>query len=104
MSDGRLGVTDSGTPYDRNDGLEVRLTVAEIRELLRACVTALDAEPSGPGENDAGESRAFEVAACKLADAGGIEAWTAAESWMQHWEKKGANHAAETLACNRDVG
>lgn len=103
MKKGVLGVTDSGIPYDRTDGLEVRLTVSEIRELLRACVTALDAEPSGPADNDSDVSEAFEVAACKLADAAGIEPWQGVESWTDFWDKKGDADAAETLACDRDL-
>lgn len=104
MRNGRLGVTDSGTPYDRSDGVDVRLTVYEIRELLRACVTALDAEPSGPGDSCSDESDAFEIAVCKLADAAGVESWHSTESWQEHWDKKGvADDAAETLACDRDL-
>lgn len=104
----RIAVTDSGTGYDRKDGLKVRLTEGQIRAVLRACVTALDAEPRGPRPplNESEEATDFEVAACKLADVIGLRNWTAGDSWMESWDShtEGDDDAAETLARDRDVG
>lgn len=81
MGNGRLGVTESGIPYDRTDGLEVRLTAGEIHQLLRACATAMNAEPRGPASGEADEDECFCVAMAKLEDASGLGPWHSMRPW-----------------------
>lgn len=76
MARANLGVTYCGTPYDRTDGLEIRLTTAEITAILRACVSAMDGDAGGPDESDDD----FEVALCKLSDAARVD-WCDVPSW-----------------------
>jgi hypothetical protein len=80
MPRSNLGVTDSGVPYDRTDGLSLNLESVEIRAVLRAMVTALELSPGGPPPVREGESEAFEVALAKLSDTLG-EDWVSLESW-----------------------
>jgi hypothetical protein len=80
MPRSNLGVTDSGVPYDRTDGLPLNLEPSEIRAILRAMITALELSPGGPPPSGEGESEAFEVALAKLSDMLG-EDWVLLESW-----------------------
>lgn len=93
MGNGRLGVTESGIPYDRTDGLEVRLTAGEIHQLLRACATAMNAEPRGPASSETDEDECFCVAMAKLEDASGLGPWHSMRPWydlpcaLETWRK-----------------